>query len=71
MVVLKMRPGEPKGGFELPIAVPALGAVVCVVMFGARVGAGDWRAPVIAGVLLVGVAALYFVLRHRRVADEG
>ena len=39
-------------------------------MFGARVGAGDWRAPVIAGVLLLGVAALYFVLRLRRVADE-
>ena len=26
LVVLKMRPGEPPGGFELPIAVPALGA---------------------------------------------
>ena len=70
LVVLKMRPGEPKGGFELPIAVPALGAIVCVAMFGARVGAGDWRAPVIAGVLLLGVAALYFVLRHRRHANE-
>ena len=71
LVVLKMRPDEPRGGFELPIAVPALGALVCVVMFGARVGAGDWRAPVIAGVLLLGVAALYFVLRYRRAADEG
>ena len=70
LVVLKLRPGEPRGGFELPIAVPALGAVVCVVRFGARVEAGDWRAPVIAGVLLLGVAALYFVLRYRRVADE-
>ena len=29
------------------------------------------RAPVIAGVLLLGVAALYFVLRFRRGADEG
>ena len=57
LVVLKLRPDEPEGGFELPIAVPALGAVVCVVMFGARVGAGDWRAPAIAGVLLLGVAA--------------
>ena len=71
LVVLKMRPGEPPGGFELPIAVPALGAVVCVVMFATRVGAGDWRAPVIAGVLLLGVAALYFVLRHRPVTDKG
>ena len=70
LVVLKLRPDEPRGGFELPIAVPALGAVVCVVMFGARVGAGDWRAPAIAGVLLLGVAALYFVLRLRR-GDAG
>ena len=70
LVVLKMRPGEPPGGFELPIAVPALGAVVCVVMFATRVGAGDWRAPAIAGVLLLGVAALYFVLRFRAVADK-
>ncbi|MDE0003203.1 MAG: amino acid permease [Rhodospirillaceae bacterium] len=71
LVVLKLRPDEPPGGFELPIAVPALGAVVCVVMFATRVGAGDWRAPAIAGVLLLGVAALYFVLRRRRVADGG
>ncbi len=70
LVVLKMRPDEPPGGFELPIGVPALGAVVCAVMFTTRVGAGDWRAPVIAGVLLLGVAALYFVLRFRRVSDE-
>ena len=55
---------------QLPIAVPALGAVVCVVMFATRVGAGDWRAPAIAGVLLLGVAALYFVLRFRAVADK-
>ena len=48
-----------------------LGATVCVVMFATRIGAGDWRAPVIAGVLLLGVAALYFVIRRRTVADEG
>ena len=48
-----------------------LGAVVCVVMFATRVGAGDWRAPLIAGVLLLGVAALYFVLRLRAVTDKG
>lgn len=71
LVVLKLRPDEPRGGFELPIMVPALSAVACVVMFGASVGAGDWRAPAIAGVLLLGVAALYVVLRRRRVNGEG
>ena len=63
LVILKLRPDEPEGAFELPIAVPALGAVVCFVLFAARVGAGDWRAPVIAGVLLVGVLAVHLVLR--------
>jgi amino acid transporter len=63
LVILKLRPGEPEGGFELPIAVPALGAVVCFAMFAARVGAGDWRAPAIAGVLLAGVLVLHLLLR--------
>ncbi len=65
LVILKLRPGEPQGAFELPIAVPAVGSVVCFVMFAARVGAGDWRAPTIAGVLLLGVASLYLWIRPR------
>ena len=65
LVILKLRPDEPEGAFELPIAVPALGAVVCFALFAARVGAGDWRAPVIAGVLLVGVLAVHLVLRSQ------
>ena len=63
LVILKLRPGEPQGAFELPIAVPAVGAFVSLVMFLARVGTGDWRAPTIAGVLLLGVAVLHLWLR--------
>ena len=63
LVILKLRPGEPQGAFELPIAVPAIGAFVSLVMFLARVGTGDWRAPTIAGVLLLGVAVLHIWLR--------
>ena len=71
LVILKLRPGEPQGAFELPIAVPALGAVVCFVMFATRVGAGDWRAPMIAGVLLLGVAALRLWIRPHGSARLG
>ena len=71
LVILKLRPGEPHGAFELPLAVPALGAVVCVALFLARAVAGDWRAPAIAGVLLLGVGALYLWIRPRLAAEEG
>ena len=71
LVILKLRPGEPEGAFELPLAVPALGAVVCVALFLARAVAGDWRAPAIAGVLLLGVGALYLWIRPRLAAEEG
>jgi basic amino acid/polyamine antiporter, APA family len=39
LVVLKRRAGEPAGGFEVPIIVPAVGAMVCVVM----IGNGVWK----------------------------
>ena len=71
LVILKLRPGEPQGAFELPIAVPALGAVVCFMMFATRVWAGDWRAPMIAGVLLLGVAALRLWTRPHGLAQSG
>ena len=69
LVILKLRPAEPQGAFELPIAVPALGAVVCLVMFVTRVGTGDWRAPAIAGVLLLGIAALHLLIRPQPIKD--
>ncbi len=70
LVVLKLRPDEPQGAFEVPIAIPALGAVVCFAMFLARLGAGDWRAPVIAGVLLLGVLAVHLLLRRQLVISD-
>ena len=50
LAILKLRPSEPQGAFELSLAVPVLGAMVCFVMFVARAGdcrcaaAGNWRA---------------------------
>ena len=71
LVILKLRPNEPRGAFELPIVVPGLGAVVCLVMFTVRVAAGDWRAPAIALALLFLVTVLYFGLRPKPLEDEG
>jgi len=67
LVVLQRRPGEPRGGFEVPSFVPALGAVVCLALLLNRVATGDWRAPALAGAVLVAVAALYFLVRPRDV----
>lgn len=63
LVVLKRRPGEKPGLFEVPIWVPALGALVCAALIAVRVSTGDWRAPAIAGVMIAATLALYFVMR--------
>lgn len=65
LVVLKLRPGEPKAGFEVPIVVPIAGALVCLGLLVARVASGDWAAVAIAGVLLAAAAALYVVIRPK------
>lgn len=67
LVVLQRRPGEPRGSFEVPSFVPALGALVCLALLLNRVATGDWVAPALAGAVLVAVAALFFVVRPRDV----
>jgi amino acid transporter len=66
LVILKLRPGEPKGSFEIPIAVPILGALVCITLFVLRVASGGQaglRATMIAGALLGGAVLLYAAIR--------
>ena len=63
LFVLKRRKGEKKGLFEVPIIVPALGALVCLTLIVVRVSTGDWRAPAIAGALLLGALAIYALMR--------
>ncbi len=68
LVVLKLRPGEPKGGFEVPVLVPVLGALVCLVLIGVRVasswnGEGGHVAPLVSlGIVAAGLV-LYFATR--------
>jgi amino acid transporter len=66
LVILKLRPGEPRGSFEIPIVVPILGALVCITLFTLRVasgGAAGLRATMIAGALLGGAVLLYVAIR--------
>jgi amino acid transporter len=67
LLILQRRPGEPRGGFEVPSAVPALGALVCLALLVNRVAGGDWRAPALAGAVLAAIAGLFFVVRPRDV----
>ncbi|WP_222432758.1 APC family permease [Caenimonas sedimenti] len=63
LFVLKGREGEPKGRFEIPRWVPAAGTAICLLLVGIRVSSSDWQAPALAGGLLVGILALYALLR--------
>lgn len=65
LVVLKLRKGEAKGRFEVPLVVPVLGFLICTALVVSRLGhtAAGTRAPLIALVLIAGISVLYFVLR--------
>lgn len=74
LIVLKRRPGEPPGGFEVPIIIPALGVLVNAMMVGTKlydsIVTTGGRAPVIAGAIVAGITALYFILRPANVTEE-
>jgi amino acid transporter len=72
LIVLKLRPGEPPGGFEVPIIVPAIGILINVTLIVARVTdqESDSRAPRIVLWIVLGVTALYFLLRPKSITEE-
>lgn len=71
LIVLKRRPGEPAGGFEVPIVVPALGVLVNAAMIVARItsATAGGRALAIAGAIIGGIAILYFIGCARSVTE--
>ncbi len=77
LLVLKRRPDEPVGRFEVPAIVPALGVLVCAGLIAARVHrvltepTESALALVIAGALVVVIAMLYVVLRPADVVPAG
>ncbi|HEV7299396.1 MAG TPA: amino acid permease [Tepidisphaeraceae bacterium] len=76
LVILKFRPAEPRGRFEVPFVIPLLGAGVCATLLITRVAARgkdgyfDWAAPLTAGVLIAGIVTLYFVLHPKKVVMD-
>jgi amino acid transporter len=70
LLVMQRRPAEPRGNFEVPQFVPALGALVCTALIVVRVATGDWQAPVLAGMLLLGIFAAYALYRPKVVVTE-
>lgn len=65
LVVLKLRPGEPRGHFEVPIVVPMLGSATCLLLLVNT----QWAELKIVGILLAGITAMYLALRPK-VAPE-
>ncbi len=77
LVVLKRRPGEPRGGFEPPIIVPVLGALVCASLIIVRVqtaitssDVAQRTAPLIAGAVVLVSLVLYKVLKPKNVVAK-
>jgi amino acid transporter len=76
LIVLQRRPAEPKGRFEVPSVVPALGVVVCLALVVSRLlgrnaqGHHEWRAPAIAGGLGLLISVLYLVMRPKEVVFD-
>lgn len=72
LVVLKRRPGEPRGGFEPPLLVPVFGAIVCALLIAVRVQSAvmsadkaQQTAPMIAGAIILISVLLYAVLKPK------
>jgi amino acid transporter len=77
LIGLKLRPGEPRGGLEVPLAVPVLGALVCAALVITRLQkaiASTQDAQRIAPLIALGIGAigliLYSVLKPRNVVPQ-
>lgn len=71
LIVLKNRPGEAKGFFEVPTFVPICGILVSLLMLGAAAFDPDRRASFAIALGLVAViAVLYAVMRPKTIPME-
>ncbi len=73
LIVLKRRDGEPTGGFDIPLIIPILGALVCTLLIGVRVMSafsdpkpGAATAPLIALGIFAASLVLYTVLKPKQ-----
>jgi basic amino acid/polyamine antiporter, APA family len=66
LIVVKNKPGEPRGAFEVPMWVPAGGILVCLAMLlNAK-----WEELRLALFLLGGITVLYFAARPREITED-
>jgi amino acid transporter len=66
LVVLKRRPGEAPGQFEVPLFLPIAGMAVCAALLLTRLSSLEWRAPALAGLILLASVGLFAALRSAR-----
>ena len=74
LVILKRRRGEASGGFEIPMAVPVIGASVCLLLIVSRIHGAVTStdkslhtAPLVAGAVIAASIVLFHVLKPRRI----
>jgi basic amino acid/polyamine antiporter, APA family len=77
LLILQSRPGEPKGGFEIPRFIPVLGSLACLtLMTGEFLNAMRSSQPrpflplAIAGLIVIAIAIMYLILRPKALPDE-
>jgi amino acid transporter len=70
LIVLKRRPGEARGQFEIPLFLPAAGALVCAGLLVVRLSSSDWHAPALAAAILLACLAIFAALQVARPASR-
>ena len=72
LIILKRRPAEATDGFDVPLLVPILGALVCALLIFVRIqkavassNPAESTAPLIALTVFIGSLVLYFVLKPK------
>ena len=66
LLVVKKRPDEPRGSFDVPMIVPLLGAIICA----ALIMNTEAKAMKIAMLLLIGITILFLIARPSRIDEE-
>jgi amino acid transporter len=72
LIVLKLRPGEPRGAFEVPLVIPAVGILINTSLVVARLlePSSGLRAPAIAASIAAVATILYFIIRPTNITED-
>jgi len=67
LVVLKLRPDEPRGQFEIPLVIPAAAIIACTALL-AHAKADELKIAIAIG---AGIAILYLAVRPQSIPEAG